>query len=367
MKIAHVVENLERGGLERMVIDLAHAQKAAGHDVQVACLFQSGALAAELERSGIGVVACGKRSGFDLAAISRLRVWLRARAGGVLHTHNAGAHYHAVLAATGIGFRRIINTRHSMSAPDHRHRRERLYRCAMPRTDLVATVCDAARVRCAGQGVSPRGGVRAVPNGIRVETIAPTSAAARAALASTLELGDGARIVGTVGRLNPIKDQSNLVRAFAAVQVALPTAALVVAGDGAMLGELRSLAESLGLSSRVRFLGDRGDVQRLLSGFEVFALSSRTEGYSIALLEACTAGLPIVATDVGGNREIVAHGRNGLLVPPQDPDALAAALQAVLGKPAHAQAMGDAGRAWALREATLDAMAARYERLYAGA
>ncbi len=360
-----MVENLERGGLERMVIDLALAQQRAGHKVRVACLFQRGALADELASTGIAVTACGKRPGLDLAALARLRRWLRAQAGAVLHTHNAAAHYHAVLAATGLRFARIVNTRHGMGAPAGR--RERLYRWTMPRTDVVATVCEAARSDAVARGLRPREAIVAAANGIRVQAFAQSSEAARATLGSLLGFEPGTQLIGTVGRLNPVKDHATLLRAFAQVQASLPRAALVVVGDGALRGELQALAATLGIAPRVRFLGDRGDVQRLLVGFDVFVLASRSEGYSMALLEACAAGLPIVATDVGGNREIVADGRNGLLVPSTDAGALANALHALLADPPRAQAMGRAGVEWARREATLEAMAARYERLYAGA
>lgn len=362
MKISHVVENLERGGLERMVIDLALAQRAAGHEVRVACLFQRGALAGELEAQGIAVAACGKRTGLDLRALARLRRWLRAGRGGVLHTHNATAHYHAVLAACGLRFARVLNTRHGMGLPASRG--VRLYRWSLVRTDVVATVCQAARATAVANGLRPAGGVVAMPNGIRVAAFAPASADAHRALAALLGFAPGARMAGIVGRLNAVKDHAGLLQAFARVSAVLPDAALVVVGDGPLRAELEALAARLGIAPRVRFLGDRSDVHRLLPGLDAFVLSSRSEGYSMALLEASAAGLPIVATDVGGNGEIVAHGRTGLLVPAGDPAALAGALQAVLADPAAARAMGQAGREWALREATLEAMAARYERLY---
>lgn len=366
LRIVHVVENLERGGLERMVIDLAVAQRAAGHDPRVLCLFQPGALAVELEAQGIAVQACGKRGGFDPGALRRLRAQLRAAPGTVLHTHNANAHYHAVAAAFGLPLAKTINTRHGMGAARPRSRGEWLYRRAMGRTDVVAAVCEAARARFAAQGVRPRRGLLAVPNGIRVDAFSAANAERRAALRNVLELPLGARIIGTVGRLNPVKDQACLLRAFARLHRERPDAALVLVGDGALRGALEAQAAALGIGESLRFLGDRGDVRQLLQGFDAFALSSLSEGYSMALLEACASGLPIVATDVGGNREIVVDGRNGLLVPAADETALADALARLLRDPAHAEAMGRAGRDWALREASIDAMAARYDALYRG-
>ncbi|MFD0725412.1 glycosyltransferase [Lysobacter brunescens] len=367
LDIAHVVENLERGGLERMVIDLALAQRAAGHRPRVACLFAPGALADELRSQGVEVFACHKTAGLDLGAVRRLRAWLGAAPGTVVHTHNANAHYHSVAASFGTPVSRLLNTRHGMGAAQPRSRGEWLYRRSMWRTDVVAAVCEAARARFADQGVRPRARLLAVPNGIRVETFAAANAERRAALRNVLGLAPGTRIIGTVGRLNPVKDQATLLQAFARVHAEAADTALVLVGDGALRAELQALAGASGAGEAVHFLGDRGDVRQLLQGFDVFALSSRSEGYSMALLEACASGLPIVATDVGGNREIVADDRNGLIVPAADATALATALLGLLRDPARAQRLGTVGRDWALREASVQAMAARYEALYRGA
>lgn len=364
LDIAHVVENLERGGLERMVIDLVVAQRAAGHRPRIACLFERGALATELDAVGVEVTACHKRGGLDVAALGRLRGWLRAAPGAIVHTHNANAHYHAVAAGMGLPLARVVNTRHGMGAAQPRSRGEWLYRRTMRRTDVVAAVCDAARARFEAQGVRPREALIAVPNGIPVERFTAANDERRDALRKVLGLAPETRIVGTVGRLNPVKDQSLLIRAFAALHAREPATALVLVGDGALRATLEAEASASGAGEAIRFLGDRGDVRQLLQGFDAFALSSRSEGYSMALLEACASALPIVATDVGGNREIVESGVNGQLVPAGDAEAFAAALHALLATREAARTMGATGRAWALREASIETMTMRYERLY---
>jgi len=310
------------------------------------------------------VHACHKRSGFDAGAISRLRAWLRAVPGAVVHTHNANAHYHTVAAGLGLPLAKVINTRHGMGASRPGSRGEWLYRRTMARTDIVAAVCEAARARFAQQGVRPRERLLAVPNGIRVEAFSCASEERRVALRNALGLAPDVRVVGTVGRLNPVKDQATLLRAFARVHAASAGTALVLVGDGALRAALEAQSAALGLGDAVRFLGDRNDVRQLLQGFDAFVLSSLSEGYSMALLEACASGLPIVATDVGGNREIVAEGRNGLMVAPADEAALAEAMAALLNEPARAARMGQAGREWALREASIATMATRYDALY---
>ena len=367
MDIVHFVENLERGGLERTVIDLIAAQREAGHRCAVICLFQAGMLAPELREQGVMVHVCGKRSGPDMQALLKARRFMADVPGAVLHTHNSMAHYYAVLASFGLPVARIINTRHSMGGRKGTTRQEWLYRRSMRATDHVVAVCEAERKRLQANGVHPRCELSTIPNGISLERFVPATAERRRALAESLGWQPDSRVIGTVGRLQPVKDQARLIRAFDRVRSEVPGAVLVIIGDGSLRPELEQLVEELGLGKRVRFLGDRSDVPQLLAGMELFALSSLSEGYSVALIEACAAALPIVATDVGGNHEIVRDGVNGKLVPAGDTSALANALLGMLADADGTQAMGKAGRDWALSEASFRTMSGRYQRLYAGA
>ena len=364
MEIVHVVENLDRGGLERTVVDLIASQRDAGHECRVICLFKLGLLARELLASGVRVDACGKRPGLDLRALRRARALIRQSPDAVLHTHNAMAHYYAVLASLGLPVKCRINTRHGMGGRTRSGRQEWLYRQSLRGTDYAVAVCEAARQRFAADGMHPRRALLSVPNGIRLERFRPADDVARQSLVAELGLPTGSRIIGTVGRLQPVKDHALLLRAFAKVRVQVPEAALVIVGDGPLRAALEAQAEQAGLSDAVRFMGDRHDVPRLLTGMEVFALTSTSEGYSVALLEACASSLPIVATDVGGNREIVRHGINGRLVPSGDTAAIATALIALLRGGEQAAAMGRAGYAWAQAEASFRTMAERYHGLY---
>ena len=364
MEIVHVVENLDRGGLERTVVDLIASQRDAGHECRVICLFKLGLLARELLASGVRVDACGKRPGLDLRALRRARALIRQSPDAVIHTHNAMAHYYAVLASLGLPVKCRINTRHGMGGRTRSGRQEWLYRQSLRGTDYAVAVCEAARQRFAADGMRPRRALLSVPNGIRLERFRPADDVARQSLVAELGLPTGSRIIGTVGRLQPVKDHALLLRAFAKVRVQVPEAVLVIVGDGPLRAALEAQAEQAGLSDAVRFMGDRHDVPRLLTGMEVFALTSTSEGYSVALLEACASSLPIVATDVGGNREIVRHGINGRLVPSGDTAAIATALIALLRGGEQAAAMGRAGYAWAQAEASFRTMAERYHGLY---
>ena len=296
LAITHVVENLNRGGLERVVIDLALAQRAAGDRPRVLCLFEPGALAGELTSRGIEVSACRKESGFDIGALRRLRDFLAADPEGtVVHTHNLLAHDYAFLALLGRRRKAFLNTRHGMGGTSAGRLRAVLYRLSMPRTHHVAAVCEAARGNLVGRERLPAGKVVSVPNGIPIETFAAASPVAHDRLVADLGLPSATRLIGFVGRLNWAKDLPTLLRAFAQLRTRRSDCALVLVGGGALRGELEALADSLGIARDVYFLGDRSNIRELLQGFDVFAMSSVTEGYSIALLEAAATGLPITS------------------------------------------------------------------------
>lgn len=362
MKITHLVENLNRGGLERVVINLVMNQQDAGHDCRVVCLYEQGALADELKERGVAVDACGKRGGLDLRALRRLRALLRNTE--VLHSHNIIAHDYGVLAASGLPMRRILNTRHGIGIAPRGAMRRWLYLRCVPRTDHVVAVCRAAQRNLAEHDRIPADKIAVVPNGIHIERFAPASADARARLATMLGVDRSTRLIGCVGRLNWAKDIPTQIRAFARVCATRADTALVLIGDGSLRAELTELAAAEGVAGSVHFLGDRGDVRDLLPGLHVFSMSSVSEGYSIALLEACATALPIVATDVGGNSEIVQDGATGRIVPPRDPEALANALLDILADPERGDEMGRRGHAWARTHGTVQAMAERYDVLY---
>ena len=376
MNITHVVESLNRGGLERVVIDLIRAQQEAGYQCQVICLFELGSQASELIELGVPVETCDKRRGLDLRAILRARKFMRGHATEVLHTHNAISHYYAVLASRGLSLRRVVNTRHGMGVTravaqrDSRsyswrdNRLEWLYGKSMAFTDVVATVSETAQQEFSQRSDVPSKKVTAIPNGIRTDKFHPASAEARLRLRTALGLPQATRVAGFVGRLTWAKDHATLIRAFKRVLEQLPESALVLIGDGPLRSGLMELASAEGIANRVFFLGDRSDIHELLSALDLFVMSSVTEGYSIALLEACAAGLPIVATKVGGNAEIVREGVNGHLVTEREPVGMANAIVALLADGERAEAMGQAGRDWVLEQGSFRTMARRYASIY---
>lgn len=366
LRITHLVENLERGGLERVVIDLVLEQAAQGHTVQVICLFGQGLLAKELISAGIPVVACHKGFGLDLRALRKIRSLLRSHKTQILHSHNPIPHYYGVLASIFMTRLTVGNTRHGMGNAPFHLRREILYRISLVRTSFVAMVCESARRNFVHHGIVVSGKANVVPNGIRLSLFKPHTEGAHELLMETLKLNADTFCIGNVGRLNPVKDQATLIHAMVHVRAAISNAVLVIIGSGRLQDELEILTKMLGLENAVHFLGDRDDVKTLLPGFDIFVLPSLTEGYSISLLEACASALPIVATDVGGNSEIVKPGINGTLVEPRKAETMANAIIELARDRSLRLEMGRLGREWVSANGTIEVMAQRYMRLYCG-
>jgi sugar transferase (PEP-CTERM/EpsH1 system associated) len=220
------------------------------------------------------------------------------------------------------------------------------------------------------QGVGvPAARIAHICNGVDMARFSVPDATARPSPLHTAPFArDGAFVVGTVGRLQAVKDQSLLVRAVARALAQQPAARarmrLVIVGDGPLRGPLQRAIEAAGLGDVAWLAGEQADVPAWLRAFDLFALPSRSEGISNTILEAMACGLPVVATRVGGNAELVDAPVTGVLVPAGDEAALADALLAALADPARARAQGAAGRLRVEQRFSLDAMVASYEAMY---
>lgn len=353
VRVAHLVSTLHIGGLEMVVYDLARQRDRSTFDVRVICLGALGDLAPRFAALGVPVESLGW-SGQGRARVAlRLARRLRALRTDVLHTHNPDPHHIGTLARVMARVPVLVHTKHGRNYPK-RPRAVAANRWASRWTDRIVPVSDdAARVAIEIERVAPTK-VGVIHNGVDLAQYEvprrPTS-------------GPMLRAVH-VARLNRIKDQPTLLHAARIVLDAVPEFRLDLVGDGERRAELEALHAELGLGDRVRFLGFRDDIQRILAESDLFVLSSLSEGISITLLEAMAAGLPVVATRVGGNPEVVVDGVTGRLVPERNPEALAAAVLDLVRGPEAARRMGAAGRRRVEDEFDLRCVARRYEDLY---
>jgi glycosyltransferase involved in cell wall biosynthesis len=337
--IMQVVLSLRVGGLERVVVDLVNH---ASDDFRfvVCCLEETGPWAGEISPNRGKVVALNKKPGVDWRLFWKIARLARAENVTVIHTHNSTAHFYGAIAAK-FSKARVLHTEHGKNIGQEA-RSFRLNWWADRFTDFTVTVSeDIARQARDSNELQPSR-LQMIPNGIRADRFA------------TPWHGTGRRI-GTVGRLVPEKNYSLLLRATAAIR----DAELAFVGDGPLREELQKQA-----GPRVSFLGQRADVSELLAGFDVFVLPSKTEGMSIALLEAMAAGCPIVVTAVGGNVELIHHMQTGLVVPPNDEAVLRGAIERLLVDRALAARLGAAARAAAEKHHSVKVMTERYEELW---
>jgi glycosyltransferase involved in cell wall biosynthesis len=349
LRIAHVTLGLDVGGQEKLLVEFARHADRERFDLCFVSLTDRGRLAEAIEAFGWPVLAMHERPGLRPGIGVRLARLLRRERIDVLHTHDERPLIYGALAACLARGRRHVHTRHGQRAEITRGQRWLIRLASRGTGEFVCVSDDAGRV-AAEHGV-PAGKIRTVWNGIDVERFGYC----------------GPRPGGPavlVARLSPVKDVDTLLRAAALAVEEQPDFRLEIAGDGPCLPALQKLTAELGLDERVTFLGEVGDVPALLARAGLLVLSSVSEGVSLTLLEGMARGLPVVATRVGGNPEVVADGVTGLLVPPRDPAALARAVLRVWRDSEAARRMGRAGRCRIEEHFDVRRMVARYEALY---
>lgn len=358
--VAHVVQNLDVGGLERVVINLMRGMDARRYRSVLYTLGGGGSLSGELDREGFAVRPFAKSPGLDYSLLIRMARALRADRADVVHCHNYSPLVYGALGGRLARVSGVVYTAHGAKTSGRRATR-RFQRLRLV-DDIVFVSGDARRVGL-GAGAVRDARVHTIVNGIDVRAYARREEVRRR-VRDEFAIAPEAPVAGIVARLTAAKDHVNLFDAFRRVRAVHSDARLLVVGDGELRDQLtRALAER-DLTDAVILAGSRSDVADVLSAMDVFVLSSATEGLAVTLLEAMAAGLPVVATRVGGNPEVVVDGETGRLVPPRDAGALAAAVGEMLSDRALGASMGERGRARAVARFGIDAMVGSYVALY---
>lgn len=336
MKVWHTESSLGWGGQEnRTLMELMYLQDRG---IEVAVVTPPGArLASRAQEQGLPVHTVPMGRGLALNSVLALRRLLARHRPTHINTHSGRDTLLAGLAARSLWHRpRIVRTRHLILPPTHLATYTWL-------PDRVVTVSQAVADDLARRGV-PRHKLRVVPTGIDLWRFDP--ARITPTLRDELGLGPEALLVGTVAILRNKKGHRDLLSAIPGVLAQVGNAHFVIAGDGPQEAKLKAETARLGLSAHVHFLGLRRDVPEILRALDLFVLPTREEALGTAFLEAQAMGVPVIGTRVGGVPETIREGETGLLVPPGDPQALAAALIQLLTDPARRAAFARAARPW---------------------
>ncbi|MCI0642797.1 MAG: GT4 family glycosyltransferase PelF [Gemmataceae bacterium] len=351
LHVVHVSRSLNVGGQERLLVEFARHAERARFRLSFVSLTDRGALAPLLEEFGWPVLALDNPEGLQPELVLQLARLFRRLGADIVHTHDDKPLLYGAAAVKLARVSRLVHTQHHGKLDYITDRQRFLVRWAGRLADAFVCVSHASARQMRGEGM-PDSRLFTIWNGIDLERFS----------CCNKEQASGPAV--TVARLSPEKDIANLLRAAQRVLSAVPGFHLEIAGDGPCRAELEALSKELGIADRVKFLGEIRNVQDVLSRARLFVLPSRTEGISLTLLEAMACGLPVVATDVGGNPELVEQEKTGCLVAAGDPEVLAAAIARLWDDAPTRLAMAQAGRRRVEEHFDVRRMIAQYEGLY---
>lgn len=348
--VLHMIDSFEQGGSERLALQLTRQLQESGRcRVRLACLQNKGSLRDEADRLGLGEIPEYPLTSFYdrnfVTQLRRLARFLKENEIDVIHTHD---YYTNIFGMTAASMGRVP-ARVAYKGETEGFRtslQKRAERGAFRLAHRVIANCLVVQNQLIKEGVSPKRIIQHY-NGLELARLQVDLELRREDVLASfgLPVKPARRFVTIVANLhNPVKDHPLFLRAAARVHVAVPDAAFVIAGEGSLRESLRELAKQLGVERDLFFIGRCDNVANLLFASEVGVLSSKAEGFSNAILEYMAAGLPVVATDVGGVREAIVEGETGFVVPAGDDQKMAERIIEVLGESERARSMGQLGK-----------------------
>ena len=355
-----LVLSLSPGGTERLVIELCR-RLANDVDTVVCCLDEPGEWSVEVTKLNIPVISLARQPGFHPSLSVRLGDALKAHRIDVIHCHHYSPYVYGLLAAVLHPSVRVVFTEHGRLHGAGISAKRRLVNPVLSRWPArIFAVSAALKLDMVAEGF-PERAIEVLYNGIELGH--RPRPADQAAMRASLGLPSDALIIGTVARLDPVKNLGALLEARSLLGARFPSARMVIAGDGPEHQALIDRAHALGIADVTHFTGYRSDVRALMAAFDVYVNCSSYEGVSLTILEAMATTLPVVAAAIGGNPEVVVDQETGLLVA-QRPQAFASAIATLALNPAQRHAMGDAGRWRVKRHFAIDRMVNDYAAAY---
>jgi len=362
LRILHVTFNMAFGGTEAVIRELTAWNDGGRIHHQVVCIDGTvGAIGEQLRKRGTNVQIIARRPGFDTRLIGSLRRIIRAEQIDIVHCHQYTPWVYGCLASMGTSAR-VVFTEHGRFHPDrYRYKAIVINQIMAAMTRKMVAISAATREALIRYEFLPRRRIDVIYNGIKPMEADPESVER---LRYELGLSPELFVMGTVARLDPVKNQAMMLEAFAKVNRQRPETRLIIVGDGPERAALEQKTSVLGIKNVVIFTGFSPEPARYLALMDLFLLSSDTEGTSMTLLEAMSLGLPVVATQAGGTPEIVDHDVTGLLSPVGNGGAFADSINALLADSDQLKQKGLAGRHKFVQNYSVESMAARYIECY---
>ena len=360
-RVLYIVEDLESGGAERVVVNLATRLDRSRFEPAVCCLAKRGALADEIEREGIRLHVLDKKPGIRPALLWRLQRLIARLRPDVIHSHLFTGNAWGRLAGWLAGTPRIVASEHSVDLWKNGVRLFVDRMLAVPTYRLIAKSDAIADFYKTVVRIPPRK-VATIRNGIDLSLYG--NGVDRSAVRASIGVPQDVMLVGAIGRLSPEKGHEVLVEALGMLRDERSNIHAAIAGEGPSGWELDEQVRANGTGRVVHLLGHRSDVPALLAAADMFALPSHREGLPLALLEAMASGLPVIATDVGGCREVIENGRNGILISPGSPEQMARAIKRLALDEGLRRALGYAARRTIEQRFSIDRMVRQVEELY---
>jgi L-malate glycosyltransferase len=360
IRIGHVVGWLHFGGRENGVVNLVNSLDPNVFDNHIFSFVRDGSLTARVVPGRCKIIEFGEKLGGDYRLYFKLARAFRFYKIHIAHTHGWGTLLEGIVGAKLARVPAIVHGEHG-TIKDNTRAHIYLQQLMWHAADEVLSVSDALRQKLAQTINFPENRIRVIANGVDVRRF--TVARDRSGWKRRLNLPSEALTFGTVGRFVPVKCYPVLLEASRLIFDKIPNSYLVLVGDGPLHEQLVRLARDYKIHNRVRFLGWRSDVPEILNALDVYVLASESEGMSNTILEAMACGLPVVATAVGGNVELVDRA-GGVLVPPYNPKSLADTVSLLLSDPARRETMGSLARRRVEEHFSLEMMAENYARVY---
>ena len=362
-KILYLITDLNTGGAQKLLVLLMRKIDITRYQPIIACLFGSRTLVGEeIREMNFRLVDLNMSKPWHLASLWRLYWLMRNERVSIVHS----SLFHADLIARLVGRMAlvplIITWRHNISLGSWS--RDFLYNHTINMTDHIIAVSEQIRqAELTGGRTSPEK-VSMIHNGIDTNLYQRSSDHAREQIRAELNVPNRAFLIGSIGRLHPQKGFSILLEAFALIQHQIPLARLLIVGDGDLREDLFTLSISLGIKNRTVFTGNLIDIPNILQAMDVFILTSLWEGIPLAILEAMAAKLPVIATSVGGIPEIIRDGENGILVPSENPQAIAEAISRYYYDPDLRKKLALAGHQRVRNDFSIESLIKQMQNLY---